>query len=307
MTDASSFFPDALEPNRAGDLSDTQRRNLGAMSNFRRRNALTTAALAGAFGLLIAFGASSRTPLVQRQLVAGGAFVVAAFFLVRSITGNDPLTRDLRESRVESVEGAIGKRRIGGGRARDTYFLDVGDRAFTVGQRTFHGAPDAGWVRVYYLPLSRKIVNLERIPNASPAPDMTRDGIVRAIGATLSGNRREANEARASIAGVGEALKAAFDGSAQPPSTEARDPRPLDVAILGTWTNPFIRVTFSEAGLASVHTFGGDKTGRWSVDADGKLRAGIMGHEQSVDAWVAGDTLTIIADGQTVAFTREPL
>src|SRR5262249_28352661 len=145
------------------------------------------------------------------------------------------------------------------------------------------------------------------IPNASPAPDMTRDGIVRAVGATLSGKRREANEARAGIASVGEAVKAAFDGSPEPPSTEARHPPPLDVAILGTWTNPFLPVTFAQDGLATVHMFGGDKNGQWSIDADGKLRAGIMGHEQSVDAWVAGDRLTIVAQGRAITLTREPL
>jgi hypothetical protein len=53
--------------------------------------------------------------------------------------------------------------------------------------------------------------------------------------------------------------------------------------------------------------FGSDKNGRWSIDADGKLRAGIMGHEQSVDAWIAGDTLTIVDEGRAVTFTRAPL
>jgi len=133
---------------------------------------------------------------------------------------------------------------------------------------------------------------------------MTRDGLMHALGATLSGDRREANEARAGIASVGEAMKAAFDGSPVPPSPESRDPRPLDQAILGTWTNPLIQVTFSENGLATVHMFGGDKNGRWSVDADGKLRAGLMGHEQSVDAWVAGETLTIVAEARAIKFTR---
>jgi hypothetical protein len=205
---------------------------------------------------------------------------------------------------VESVEGAIGKRRTSSGRAQSRYYLDVGDRTFSVGRSTFHDAPDAGWVRVYYLPLSRMIVNLDRVANASAAPEMTRDGIVRALGATLSGNRREANEARAGIARVAEALKASFDGSAQQPSAGARDPRPLDQAILGTWTNPLIRVTFSEGGVATVRMFGGDKDGKWSIDPDGKLRAGLMGHEQSVDAWVAGNTLTIVAEGRAITFTR---
>jgi hypothetical protein len=291
-----------LEENRIGELSDQQRKNLGALSRYRRRNAATIAMFCLAVAAILLFAPNPRAPLVTRELIAAAAGLLAAFFIVRAVTGNDALTRDLHESRVESVEGAIGKRRLSTGRMAN-YYLDVGDRTFSVGSGWYHQAPDAGWVRAYYLPLSKMIVNVEQRPNASPAPEMTRDGIMRTLGATLSGNRREANEARAGIASVSDALKSAFDGSPQPPA-DTRDSRPLDQAILGTWTNPLIRVTFSEGGLATVHMFGGDKNGRWSVDADGKLRAGIMGQEQAVDAWVAGNTLTVVADGRAVTFTR---
>jgi len=292
-----------FEANQIGELSDQQRRNLRALSRYRRRNAATIALFCLAVGAILLFAPNPRAPLATREAIAAAAGLLAAFLIVRAVTGNDALTRDLHESRVESVEGAIGKRRLNTGRLSN-YYLDVGDRSFKVGGGTYHGAPDAGWVRVYYLPLSKMVVNIEPRPNVSPAPEMTRDGIMQALGATLSGSRREANEARAGIASVSEALKSALDGSSQPPSAATRDPRPLDQAILGTWTNPLIRVTFSEGGLATVHMFGGDKNGRWSVDADGKLRAGIMGREQAVDAWVAGDTLTVVADGRTVTFKR---
>jgi hypothetical protein len=293
-----------LEENRLGELSEQQRKNLGAFSRYKRRNLVTISLFLLAFGAILLYAPNPRAPLFTRELLAGGAGLLAAFLIVRAVTGNDALTRDVHESRVESVEGAIGKRRTSAGRTGSLYYLDIGDRTFKVAGKTFHEAPDAGWVRVYYLPLSKTIVNLERIANASPAPEMTRDGIVHALGATLSGSRREANEARAGIASVGDTLQAAFDGSTQPPSAEARDPRPLDQAILGTWKNAFLTVTFSADGFATVRMFGGDKNGRWSVDPDGKLRAGLMGHEQSVDAWVAGDTLTIVADGRALTFTR---
>src|SRR5215470_7451050 len=156
-----------LEENRAGELSDQQRRNLGALSRDRRRNLGTIALFLLAVAAILMYAPNPRAPLAERELIAAGAGLFAAFLIVRAVTGNDALTRDLRGSRVESVEGAIGKRRVGGGRARDTYYLDVGDRSFTIGQDTYHSAPDAGWVRVYYLPLSRKIVNLEQMANAS--------------------------------------------------------------------------------------------------------------------------------------------
>ena len=293
-----------LDANQVGELSDQQRQNLSALSRDRRRNATTIALflLAGAAILMIA--PNPKASPTRRGVIAAGAAVIAAFLIVRAVTGSDALTRDLRESRVESVEGAIGKRRLSGGRTQGVYFLDVGNRSFKVGPRRYHDAPDAGWVRAYYLPLSKMIVNLERLPNASGPPELTRDGIVRAIGATLSGNRREANEARAGIASASEALKAAFDGSRQAPSSAPRDPRPLAEAILGTWANPLVSVTFSADGLATVRMFGGDKNGRWSIDPDGRLRAAIMGHEQSIEAWVAGDTLSIAVEGRTITLTR---
>jgi hypothetical protein len=304
MTVIAPFHEDALEMNRAGELTETQRRNLGSMSSYRRRNQLTIAAFLTAGAAIVWFLASPSAPLLERELIAGGAVVLAAFFVVRSITGGDALTRDLRESRVQFVEGALGKRRVSGGRARSTYFLDVGDRTFRIGRTVYQATPEAGWVRLYYLPLSKAVVNLELLPNASPSPEMTPKGIMDALQASLAGNRREANEARAGIARVGESLKAALAGSAQP-ATGPRDPRPLAEAILGTWTNPLIRVTFSENGIAAVRMFGGDKNARWSVDADGKLRADVLGHEQSAEAWVAGDTLTVVADGRAITLKRE--
>jgi hypothetical protein len=305
MAVIGSFPADALEMNRVGDLTEAQRRGLGALSGYRRRNELTIAAFLLAGASIVWFLASPTAPLLKRELIAGGAAVLAAFFVVRSITGGDALTRDLRESRVESVEGAIGKRRVSGGRARSTYFLDVGDRTFKVAMATYQAAPDAGWVRAYYLPLSRKVVNLELLPNTSAAPDPTPKGMMDALRTSLTGDRREANEARAGIAKLGESLKAPFEGSAQPPPPEARDQRPLAEAILGTWKNPLVSVTFAEGGVATVRLFTGEKTGHWSVDASGRLRGAFMGREETIEAWVAGDTLTVVAQGRTLTFTRE--
>ena len=89
--------------NRAGELTEAQRRGLGALSGYGRRNELTIAAFLLAGASIVWFLASPTAPLLKRELIAGGAAVLAAFFVVRSITGGDALTRDLRESRVESV------------------------------------------------------------------------------------------------------------------------------------------------------------------------------------------------------------
>lgn len=304
---------DDLDANRVGDLSDTQRRNLETLSKYRRRNELSIAALLVAVALMVTYFTSSTLSAVRREVFAGSALVVAAFLLVRSITGTDALTRDLQESRVESVEGAIGKRLISGRRS-STYFVDVGNRSFRVGRARYDAAPQAGWVRAYYLPLSRTIVNLEERENASPPPDLTPQGVVEALGAMLlPGNRREANEARASIAHLAETLKTSLDRSPTPPAPEKRDPRPLADAIVGTWSNPILHVTFAADGLATMRIFGREKTARWSVDSEGRLHAQISGPEwsagqradQSAEAWIADGRLTIVLDGRAMTFTRE--
>ena len=308
MTASNPLSAEALAANRAGELSSDQRESFDALSRNQRRNLLSIAAFLIAGALIVWYLASpTKLTVLRRELIAGGFVVIAAFLVVRSVTGSDALTRDLRESRVESAEGAIGKHRMSNGRAPSTYFLDVGDATFRVASATYHAAPDMGWVRVFYLPLSRKVVNLEQVPNASPAPEMTPPGVLHSLAAALlpGGSRREMNEARAGFAKLRDTLQAGFDGPSQAPPAEARDPRPLSTAVLGTWTNGFIHVTFSEDGRLTVKMFGNEKTGRWSVDSEGRLSADVMGHGQSADAWIAGDQLTISAQGKHLTFKRE--
>src|SRR5262249_41107270 len=109
-----------LEANAVGELSEKQRHNLGGLSRYRRRNTATIARFFLAGAAILMFAPNPRASLKQRELIAAGAGLIAAFLIVRAVTGNDALTRDLQESRVESVEGAIGKRRVSGGRTRST-------------------------------------------------------------------------------------------------------------------------------------------------------------------------------------------
>jgi hypothetical protein len=300
------FPPDALDANRRGDLSDEQLRGFGALSRYRRRDSLSIAAFLVAGALLIGFFASPTSSAVLRALVTVGCLAIAAVLVVRSVTGSDALTRDLRRVQVQSVEGAIGKRRpASGGRSVSTYFLDVGDRSFKVAPATYDAAPDAGIVRVYFLPRSRKIVNLERLPDPPLQSDLTPRGIVESLGTALwSHSRREANEARAGLAGVADALKATFAQSPGSPP-EVRDPRPLSDAIIGTWSNALMKVSFSADGRVAIRMFGTERDGHWSVDGTGRLRADITGRQETADAWVAGNQLTVTAEGKSLTLTRE--
>jgi len=306
MTAPNPFPTDALDANRRGELTDLQRRNLGAQSRYRRRNAITIALFLTAGAAIVWFLSRPDAPLLKKQMIAGGALTIAAFLVVRSITGSDALTEDVQNGRVEAVEGAVGKRRVGHGRARDSYYLEVGDRTFTIGSRTYALLPEAGWVRAYFLPRSRQVVNVEILPNRSIAAGTTvRDALQTLVPGLLS-RGADGNEARAEAAAIADAFqRSAFDPSPQPPPAGARYPRPLAEAILGTWTNPMFRVTFSEGGTVVIRMFSGDRQGHWSVDATGRLRADIMGGGQTADAWIVGDRLTIAADGQGLVFTRE--
>src|SRR4029077_20350442 len=131
-----------------------------------------------------------------------------------------------------------------------------------------------------------------------------------AIGETLreaftSGTRRERNEARAGLAGVEAAFNAAVEDASAPPRQDARDFRPLDsAAIVGTWRNALAHATFSENGSLTVDIFGRKTTGRWSVDAEGRLSADIMGQRRTTNASIAGDQLTIALGDRPVTLTR---
>lgn len=301
------FPPDALDANRRGELTDEQLRGFRGLSQYRRKSELSTAGFLVAGALLIGLFAAPSFSVVLRVLITFSCLAIAAFLVVRSISGGDALTRDLRRVRVHSIEGAIGKIRMSasGARSVTTYFLDVGDTRFKVAPMTFDAAPNAGYVRLYFLPHSRKVVNLERLPDHPVEPGTTVQDIVQSLGAGFrSHDRRELNEARATVAGLGSAMKAAFAQPITPP-LDPPDPRPLGEAIVGTWSNGFVTAAFSADGSVTTSVLGREKAGRWSVDANGRLCADVTGQQQAVEASVAGDQLTISVEGKVLTFTRK--
>jgi hypothetical protein len=64
------------------------------------------------------------------------------------------------------------------------YILRVGDQRFTVAAMTFEAAPGSGQVRLYYLPASRKVVNLEAFT------DGTQTGAPRPLAEAIIGSWR---------------------------------------------------------------------------------------------------------------------
>ena len=305
-----AFFPDALEANRAGQLTDAQRRGFAAYDRSWRRGEV---GLALVFVVLAALLLSSTGPAPNAALrpFAGVGFLVLALAVaVHATPSRDPLARDLRSRRVESLEAAMEKHTFNidsRGSSLTAYYLDIGDLHFEVHAAEYEAAPAAGIVRVYFLPQSHKVVNLERLPDRPVDPAMLESptAAVQTLLHAMRARGDERHEAMASMAAVGDALKAERAAAAVPPPPEQRDPRPLAEAIIGTWVAGPMTLTFGADGTIGTTMPGGHtQAGRWSVDAAGHLHADALGHDEAGDAWIVGDTLTLSSGGQGMSFHR---
>jgi hypothetical protein len=300
------FQAEAFETNRAGRLTDDQRKRIRRGEWGGRLNRLLLGLFCVALAAAVIF--QGRTdPNAPVYYVVAAVFIVAAAALAYlGLFYRDSLALDLREGKVETVEGAIGKhaRVVSGGRdSTNNFYLEVDGRNFGVAVDGYRAAPDAGWVRAYILPLSHRVVNLEELPD-KPVEDGLSSEAARAmatarLSAALDAHDLKAvNEARAEIAAMTNSMAAELTKTIVPPPPEELDPRPLVEAIVGTWTMGPASLTFRSDGSLSATLPGGrNQGGTWSVDKNGKLVSSATGEKVGADAWVAGDVLTI-ADGQ---------
>lgn len=308
---ATVMRPDALDANRSGQLTNEQRQGLGRYDRGRRRGILGLVPVFAVIGIL-ALSAKGPAPSASaRPYVGVGALAAAVIALLVAAGARDKLADDLRTGRVAAIEGAIEKRHLSSASVRtDTgsYYLDVAGKSFLVPRGTYDAAPDAGIVRVYYLPRSRKVVNYERLPDRPLPPGALESPM--AVLAHLSRALRshgsvESAEAKATVAAIVSAMAVEHTRQATPPPMSERDPRPLAEAIVGRWQSGPITLELSFDGAAKLVMPGGaERHGHWSVDASGKLHADATGKEQVGDAWVVGDTLTICTDGHGLTFRR---
>jgi hypothetical protein len=155
---------EALDSNRRGELTATQRDGFARLLQQRNRSALAIAGVLFAVAVLGGvFAAPSLSP-IWRIAIVGVPLGIAASLILRVLTGGDKaLGRDLRHGRVQAVTGTITKEQESAMDVDSTsiYILKVGDQRFTVAAMTFETAPRSGQVCLYYLPASRKVVNLE--------------------------------------------------------------------------------------------------------------------------------------------------
>ncbi len=307
MSDRAEPFPaETLPANRAGHLASEQALRFQRMAAGRRQGARSLAVPVGAIGALLLILNGPAASATTRLFFGWGFLVAAAAILVSPAF--DPIAADVRGGRVESVEGAVAKRRVQSGTRTGwtRYYLTIGGRQLQTYLSAYEAAPDAGYVRAYYLPRTRKLVNLERLANPPlPAdPAAARDMFVQMAHTAVSGDRDAFAEARAKAAGVFDAAREAIDE----PSGAARGRAAQSVereALLGKWTHALATVTFANNGTATVTTIlGATKTGHWSVDGHGRLLTDVTGAMEPTDAAIEGGRLTIQIEGRRLTFTR---
>jgi hypothetical protein len=309
-TPVSAFSADALATNQAGRLTDQQRQAYRGQDRSFRKSELTGAIGAIVFGLLFLTAAGPNPNAWLRPVLAVVAFVIAGFLLFRATIASDSLSRDLSRGVVASVDGAILKnvRSSGGRSSSSSYYIHVAGKNFDVPHSVYQAAPEAGIVRVYFLPRSKTVVNLEQLPDrplpagaASSPPE-----VVQALATGLrSHDLTQEAEAMAQMATLKKSIDQAAAVAAIPPPAWELDPRPLAEAIVGTWQTGPISVTFAAGGtMTTTLPAGQGQPGHWSVDSGGQLHAQFGGRDQVGEAWVAGDTLTIKEGGEGRQFQR---
>lgn len=224
---------------------------------------------------------------------------------------------DVKAGRVESIDGAVTKKTepLGFGEAQPgtQYVIRVADRERGVKRFNAIGelwdlVPEAGFVRLYYLPRSRWAVNFEAIdpPTDAPAAEATPEGLRSAAAAFTaargSGDRVGQAEAFAAVHSIEEQVT----GSATGADGAAQEDAPLEQAIVGAWRSPLMRLGLelrADGTLVGELPDGSRHDGRWSLEGS-RLSAELPGTPIEADAAVSGDRLTLTMDGQSLAFER---
>jgi hypothetical protein len=313
MTQSFDPFPVAdLETNRAGRLSDEQRRRYQGAAGAFLKNEMFGAVACVVIAAILATSTGPAPNAWLRPFAAAGFIAIGILFLLRALTKGDSLAADVRAGRVETVEGALGKRRINtGGRSAGTaYYFDVAGKSYEVGRAAYEAAPEAGIVRLFVLPRSHRLVNLERVPDRPlPKDAITSPPAALSALATVlrSHDRVQAAEARAEVEAIKDKFGAERAAMFAPAPTGELDPRPLAEAILGTWqTGPISMVFMPDGTMVATLPGGQQRRGHWSIGSDGKLHSDATGRDQAADASVAGDVLTVTENGQPMFFQRAP-
>lgn len=175
--------PATIEDNRAGRIAGEQRRRLARQCVWQCAALLCVLGIVGALVLLGWLHPGARMLLLPAAVAA--AAILAHFFFF-------PVLLDLIRNRVAEVSGVAGVQ----ARARGGPLLVVGDRSFGATAESLERISTGSRYSVFYLPLSRRIVNWELLdlPPDEAAPRLTHAAarICRVCGAaaTSTSDRR---------------------------------------------------------------------------------------------------------------------
>jgi hypothetical protein len=268
------FTPDALDANRRGELTPEQAQSV-------------------------------RKGIDDKHIGITGRVAAAAE------RAASPRGRDLAEGRVESVEGPCRKRWFQNNDliARPHYRFvietrETGKQEYVCWRDMYEWAPQAGTMRLYYLPRSKLVVNVENLSTGEATPEAFQQASEDYQAANEAGDKAAKAEALAEIGGVAQAFERAVPEDAA--SLDMRsDTGSLAEAIVGSWKSPFGDLTFGKDGIVSARMGNGSNfEGKWSVDAAGHLHADIMGTAMDAEAALQGDQLTLRMDGQALILQR---
>lgn len=176
-----------------------------------------------------------------------------------------------------------------------------------MGRASYDSAPDGGYVRVYFLPRSRRVVNLEQLadPAIPTGAGAAREIMENYAQARRSGDRIAIAEANASVA----ALKRAIEGPPPRPdgNDRAHNSHVRADDLYGMWANPLVTIQFMKNGIATLTpaTGGRRNDGHWSIDGNGRLLTDATGTMEPLDASLDGDRLTILFKDQRMQLTRQ--
>ncbi|HEY2887451.1 MAG TPA: hypothetical protein VGJ17_02465 [Candidatus Limnocylindrales bacterium] len=304
---ASPFPADALAANQAGKLTDAQRSLYRGDDRSTRKTELYLAVGAIVIAVLLITSTGPGPNAALRPLFAAICVVVAAILAFRATLAPDSLSRDLATGSVVAIDGAV-LRSSREGKNTEWFYLTVAGQRFEVPRSVYNACPEAGYVRVYYLPRSKKVVNLEVLPNHPVSSELLANpGAVaqEAFASLGTHDLTQRAEVMAQMAALKTSFEAGVTGAAAAPPAGGRDARPLAETIIGSWRAGPIAVSFAADGTMTTDLPGGHgQPGRWSVDAGGELHAQFAGRNMASEAWVSGSTLTITVDGEARQFQR---
>ena len=239
---------------------------MGRVPGSKVQSLLVGASIAGVGVLMLSQG--GRTSGVQGEQVANESTVLDVI--------EGPIRRQLDDKQVGM--DLVGATRNIRGDARYNFYLHVGERRFDVGRPAFEAAPEDGIVRVYLLPGTDRIVNLERIADAPQTAVET--------------HARELLEQR--FGAVSDADHQAIASHA-PPTAEA-----LRKMLIGHWQAEGISMAMEFRADGRVGSGRDDDDKRWEVTDASHNRIGDQVQSVATD----GTTLLFGTRGPTLRFHR---